>query len=225
MEELEFIYDEKRSCEKCLLFTKCIFCIFHFVSLIHCFTHIEITIIGYYFNTLLAIFICICNNIRYEYVYIKNKGKIFPSYNVFLAWKKEVKMPRITYGLECIEILVHIVFFIQSWSITVEPFEKNECLLYRVSFVFLYTYTIAILFMWCCVCICVCTLNVSQHRLFTSQPMLTNIIIDEQKECCICMDCNTKEWIETPCVHSFHRECLNGSTQTNRTCLICRNSL
>lgn len=230
MEEREFIYDEKRSCKKCLLFTKCSFSIFHIVSLCACFINIENKIIGYYAITLLAIFISICNRIRYEYAYIKNYGRRFPSFYVFIAWKKEQQMPRFTYSLECIESLAHIVFFIQSWSFSINLFEKKELILYRFSCLFLHLYTILILFMWCCACIFLCSVDISR-RLLIINAIRTDVRIDilvdvdDQKECCICMDKNTKEWIETPCVHSFHRECLNGWTQMNRTCPICRSSL
>ena len=230
MEEEGFVYDEKRSCKICMLFTKFIFFIFHFVSLCMCFEHIEKINIVYYSMTILSIFMSICNNIRYEYGYIKNYGRRFASFPIFMEWNQNRKMPRFTFSLECFENVTHIVFFVKSWSIGINPFENEKLIMYRFSCLFLNLYTIIILFMLCCACIVICSIDVSSCIFSMSdvnhlhQPPI-NVCIDEQKECCICMDCNTQEWVETPCVHSFHRECLHGWTQTNRTCPICRSPL
>jgi hypothetical protein len=229
-EEVEFVYDEKRSCKMCVLFTKFTFFIFHFVSLYRCFNYIELKNIVYYSFTIVSIFTCICNNIHYEYGYLKNYGRVFPSFEIFMEWKQNRKMPRLTYSLECFENVTHIVFFIKSWSISTNPFENEKLILYRFSCLFLNLYTIILLFMLCCACMVVCSLDVSS-RIFSishvnrSQQLPINVCIDAQMECCICMDKNTQEWVETPCVHSFHRECLNGWTQTNRTCPICRSPI
>ncbi len=89
---------------------------------------------------------------------------------------------------------------------------------------------LVMLFITFIVCMCLCSMDISS-RIFSisyvnrSQQQPINVCIDDQKECCICMDKNTQEWIETPCVHSFHRECLNGWTQMNRTCPICRSPI
>jgi hypothetical protein len=231
MEEEEgFVYDEKRSCKICLLFTKFMFFIFHFVSLCLCFDYIEKRNIGYYTITILSICMCICNNIYYEYGYIKNYERRFASLETFMEWNQNRKMPRLTCSLECFETVTHSVFFVKSWSIGINPFENEKLILYRLSCLFLNLYTIILLFILCCACICVCSIDISS-RIFSisyvnrSQQQPMNVCIDEQKECCICMDKNTQEWIETPCVHSFHRECLNGWIQTNRTCPICRSPL
>jgi hypothetical protein len=59
MEEEGFIYGEKRSCKICVLFTKFMFVIFHFVSLCICFEYIEKRNIAYYSATIVSIFMCI----------------------------------------------------------------------------------------------------------------------------------------------------------------------
>lgn len=229
-EQEGFIYDEKRCCKICVLSTKIFFFAFHFVSLCLCFENIEKRNIIYYSVTLLSIFMCICNNIYYEYGYIKNYGRIFPSLETFIEWKQNRKMPRLTFSLDCFENVSHIIFLSRSWSISINLFENKDLILYRFSCLFLNVYTTIILFVVCCVCIVVCFVDISS-RIFSifdvnhSQQQPINVCIDEQKECCICMDKNTKEWIETPCVHSFHRECLQEWTRMNRTCPICRSPI
>ena len=233
MEEDGFIYDEKRSCKMCMLFTKFMFVIFHFVSLCICFDYIEKRNIVYYSATILSIFMCICNNIYYEYRYIKISGRRFESLETFTEWNQNRKMPRLTCSLECFETITHGIFFVKSWSVSINPFENENLVLYRFSCLFLNLYTIimlVMLFIAFIVCMCLCSMDISS-RIFSisyvnrSQQQPINICIDEQKECCICMDKNTQEWVETPCVHSFHRECLNSWIQTNRTCPICRSLL
>lgn len=233
MEEEGFIYNEKRSCKICVLFTKFMFVILHFVSLYICFDYIEKGNIGYYVITILSIFMCLCNNMYYEYGYIKNYGQRFASLETFTEWKQNRKMPRLTCSFECFETITHGVFFVKSWPININPLENEKLILYRFSCLFLNLYTIimlVMLFIAFIVYMCVCSMDIFSHmfsmsHVHRSPQLQINVCIDEQKECCICMDCNTQEWVETPCVHSFHRECLNGWTQTNRTCPICRSPL
>ena len=116
MEQEEgFVYDEKRSCSICVLFTKFMFFIFHVVSLCICFDYIEKRNIVYYVMTIVSIFMCICNNIQYEYGYLKNYGRVFPSLETFMEWKHNRKMPRLTFSLDCFENVTHGVFFVKSW--------------------------------------------------------------------------------------------------------------
>jgi hypothetical protein len=135
-------------------------------------------------------------------------------------------MSRLTCSSECFETITHGIFFVKSWSVSINPFENENLVLYRFSCLFLNLYTIIMLVMLCCACMVVCSMDISS-RIFSisyvnrSQQLPMNVCIDDQKECCICMDKNTQEWIEIPCVHSFHRECLNSWIQTNKTCTIC----
>ena len=74
MEEEGFIYGEKRSCKICVLFTKFVFFIFHFVSLCICFEYIEKRNIAYYSATIVSIFMCIWiyQNFQTEICVIRN---------------------------------------------------------------------------------------------------------------------------------------------------------
>ena len=55
---------------------------------------------------------------------------------------------------------------------------------------------------------------------------INNVIyIDDKKECCICLDKNTTEWVRTPCDHEFHKKCINDWYKTKNTCPICRSNL
>jgi hypothetical protein len=229
MEE-EFVYNESRKCQKSLLFTKCLFLLFHLFSFGVCFENIEKNKLGYYSATLLTIFLSTCNKIRYEYSHTANYGRIFTSPAEFVAWKKQQIIPYLKYSLDFLEYGFHILFLIQTWSFIID-FNKSELILYRVSCLFLHLYTILNLFIWICVFILIC--SSSLFSTWSSLPENANhsqqgrieVFVDEDIECCICMDKNSQEWIRTQCNHSFHRECLNNWTNTNNTCPICRKIL
>jgi hypothetical protein len=226
MEE-EFVYDEPRTCQKSLLLTKCLFLLFHLLSFSVCFEHIEKNKLGYYSVTLLSIFLSTCNKIRYEYAHIKNYGRIFTSLNEFITWKKKQIIPYLKYILDFLEYGFHILFFIQTWSFIID-FKKSELILYRISCLFLYLYTILNLFIWICYCILICSFGVFpgwSNKPVRSVHFRIEVFVDEDIECCICMDKNSQEWIRTKCNHCFHRECLNNWTNTNNTCPICRKIL
>jgi len=233
MEE-EFVYDESRTYHKCILFTKCLFLLFHLFSFGVCFANIEKNKLGYYSATLLSIILSTCNKIRYEYVHTKNYGRIFTSLNEYIVWKKQLIIPYLKYILDFLEYGFHILFFIQTWSFIID-FEKSELILYRVSCLFLHIYTVLNFFIWICACILVCSSTVFLQRSSLSEnanhsqqrrvDFSIEVFVDEDIECCICMEKNAQEWIRTQCNHSFHRECLNNWTNTNNTCPICRKIL
>jgi hypothetical protein len=175
----------------------------------------------------LTIFLSTCNKIRYEYSYTTNYGRIFTSHAEFVAWKKQQIIPYLKYSLDFFEYGFHILFLIQTWSFIVD-FDKSELILYRVSCLFLHLYTVLNLFIWICACILLCSTGVFLQRSSLpenanhSQQRHIEVFVDEDLECCICMDKNAQEWVRTRCSHSFHRECLNNWTNTNNTCPICR---
>ena len=236
---MEFIYDEKRKCKKALLFIKSITLLFHIFCFYSNFDSIEKdNRFIYYTLTLFSTFLCICNNARYEYAHIKIYGKHFTSIHEFKLWKKTHQLLRLTSFLTVFEIIVHIFFF--CMTITKLSFVNTKILLYSISWLILELYAIlcffiVIFFLYIFFFIFCCSISISLIDWFfivnpTDQPrLIPNIIairvyIDEENECCICMDKNTNDWVNIPCGHAFHRECISQWLRTSHTCPVCRSS-
>lgn len=229
---MEFIYDDNRICKKTILFIKSITLLFHFICLYINFNSIEKdSIFIYYISTVFITFCCVCNNVRYEYAHMKIYGNPFSSIDEFTQWKKNHAFIRTTYFLNNFEIILHILFF--CMTIKHISFINKNILFYSISWIILYFYSFMYFLMIILGCIFCCTLNISFiDRIFTDksniQPRLSTYIltnVDIEKECCICMDKNTNNWVDIPCGHSFHNECIIQWYQTSNTCPICRSVL
>lgn len=222
---MEFIYDDTRICKKTIVFIKFITLLIHFIFLYIDFDRIEKNrIFIYYINTVFASFCCICNNLRYEYAHIKIYGQTFQSIDQFQQWKKKYKFIKTTYFLNNFEIISHIVFF--CMTINQFTFINKQIIFYSISAIILYFYAFLYFFMIILAGIFCCSLNISFFdRVFinksrSSAYILTNVDLD--KECCICMDKNANNWVDVPCGHSFHGECIIQWNRTSNTCPICR---
>ena len=231
---MDFIYDEKRVFKKTLLIIKSITLLFHFFCLYINFDSIEKNnSFIYYGLTLFSTFLCVCNNVRYEYAHIKIYGKHFTSIDEFRLWEKKHQLICLTSFLIVFEITVHIFFF--CMTITKLSFVNTKIQFYSISWLILELYAILCFFIVVFVLIFCCSLNIPLFDWFfidnsTHQPRLImdihaiHIYIDQESECCICMDKNTNVWLNLPCAHKFHRECIAQWLTTNDTCPICRSS-
>jgi len=229
---MEFIYDDKRICKKTMLLIKFTTILYHFISLYINFSNIQKdNIFIYYISTIFLTFCCACNNARYEYAHMKIYGNPFSSIDEFTQWKKNHTFIRTTYFLNNFEMILHILFF--CMTIKHISFINKNILFYSISWIILYFYAFIYFLIIICGCILCCTLNTSVvHMILTDksniQPTLSPYIpvnIDTSKECCICMDKNTNNWVDIPCGHSFHNECIIQWYQTSNTCPICRSAL
>jgi len=222
---IEFIYDDKRICKKTILFIRSITLLFHFISLYIDFDRIEKNrIFIYYINTIFATFCAISNNLRYEYAHIKIYGQTFQSIHQFQEWKKKYKFIKTTYFLNLIEIIFHILFFFMT--INQFTFINYQIIFYSISVIIIYFYTflyfleLIILFIICCLFNISFIDRVFKNKSRSSSYILTNVDLD--KECCICMDKNANNWVDVPCGHSFHGQCIIQWNLTSNTCPICR---
>ena len=226
---MEFIYDEKRARKKTMLFIKLTTLLFHFFCAYYNFDNIEKDIkFGYYLLTILSTFLCVCNNGRFEYAHTKIYGQTFFSIVEFKKWKKKQKMIYLTYFINFVELSMHIFFLIMT--IGYLDFVKKDLIFYSISCLILYIYAICCIFIVILSCIFLCIYNGSiilWYLLYKPQslPEPTRYYIDKEKECCICMDKDTAVWIETPCRHAFHYQCIREWNSVNNTCPICRSLL
>jgi hypothetical protein len=226
---MEFIYHKKRVCKKTMLVIKLSTLIFHFFCVYFNFDTIEKDIkFGYYLLTIFSTFLCVCNNIRFEYAYVKIYGQPFLSIIEFKEWKKKQELIYLTYLLNLFEISIHVFFIIVNLSYL--NFEKKELLFYTISCLILDIYAVFCILIVVLSCILCFTYNGSiiiWYLLYKSQSSHepTRYFIDKERECCICLDKNTKIWIETRCKHAFHSECIKQWNTMNNNCPICRNLL
>ena len=232
---MEFIYDDNRNCKKSMLFIKFLFLMFHVFSMFYNYDNIvKDSTFYYYVLTLFSICLCTCNNFRYEYGYLQIYTHVFSSFEEFLVWKIKHQIKYLSYILNIFEISMHILFFMKTY--TYLNFMEKKILFYSISCLILYMYVCIFIFFTCCACILGCSLNISLFQNFftierpLSSPQINNSIdivlyIDEQKECCICLDKNTNEWLQTQCQHEFHQECIREWKSINNTCPICSSLL
>lgn len=248
---MEFSYTESRICKHRIICIRSSFLLFHLFSIYYDFNNIEKDkYFTYYLLTLLSIFLCICNIIRYEYGYSKIIGRTFASHEEFIQWKKTHSLKYLTLFLNCYEQGIHIFFFIQTIT-TFNFFKEKVC--YFISCLILYIYTVLTTVVLIGIFIFCCSLNISMIDFFLSNEInnrnrnsesdqilinmnninninnmniINNVIyIDDTKECCICLDKNINEWVCTSCNHEFHKQCINDWRKTKNTCPICRSNL
>ena len=188
----------------------------------------------YYILTLSSTFLCVCNNARYEYAHIKIYGQHFASIDEFKLWKKAHELLCLTFFVIVFEITLHIFFF--CMTITKLSFVNTKIQFYTISWLILEIYAILYIFIVVFVLIFYCSLNIILIEWFIidksiGQPRLmintitTHLYIDVERECCICLDKNTNNWINIQCGHTFHRECISHWLRTSNTCPICRSLL
>lgn len=239
---MEFTYNESRTCKHKILTIRSAFFLFHLFSIYYDYNNIEKDkYFTYYLLTLLSIFLCICNNIRYEYGYSKIIGRTFASHEEFIQWKKIHSLKYLTLLFNCYEKGISIFFFVVTIS-KFRFFEKK--VFFDVSCFIIYIDTVVSTVVIIGICIFCCSLNISMIDFFLSNDsydyndnsesieMINNIntidnviYIDDTKECCICLDKNINEWVSTSCNHEFHKECINDWRKTKNTCPICRSNL
>lgn len=51
------------------------------------------------------------------------------------------------------------------------------------------------------------------------------VIVDNETECCICLEKNENLWVTSECAHSFHVKCISEWMKRNPSCPVCRATL
>ena len=245
MATFEFVYDEKRSFKKCHVLTKCMLLVYHTSSILVSIPLIETnnTMFVSYCIALIGMFISTCNMIRVEYAFYKIYGQIFHSLEEFKFWKLQ-QLPCLNYILSTVELILQIYFLFESWPLKFDKFAAYEVSIgmLQIQVILLIMLGALMTMFSCCIAICAAGHSVQvasvtpsssrQVQLHHAVPnSLTTIIIscetftDSGRECCICLDKNTKPWITTRCSHSFHQECIVHWSQNNPSCPVCRSNL
>jgi len=238
-----FLYNKKRICTRLCLFVKVGGFAFYTAGAITCGNRNDAPFIAYC-SMLVGMFATICNSARYECAFYKIYGTQFNSAHDFNAWKVR-QMPNLRYWFEVIERVITCCFFVKAWPLqfpirddaphsTVSICELSMTV-FKIQIVALFVvYLIALVFVACMYVsfrsFHTLTLTQTQTQTQTNAahdapPMESFYFIDEQNECCICLDKTADTWSMTRCAHSFHRKCLSNWTQTTATCPVCRTHL
>jgi hypothetical protein len=232
-----FVYNKKRICTRMCLCAKVGGFAFYTAGAITCANRNDAPFIAYC-AMLVGMFATICNSARYECAFYKIYRTSFDSIHDFNAWKVR-QMPTLRYLFEVIERVITCCFFVKAWPLqfpirdddphsTVSICELSMTV-FKIQIVALFViYLLALVFV-----VCMYVSFRSFHIVYAHAhanpvvppPMESFCFIDEQTECCICLDKTADTWSMTRCAHSFHRKCLSNWTQTNATCPVCRTRL
>lgn len=244
-ETFELEYDEKRSFKKFRLLSKCSFLLYHITSILVSFSRIETNhLFVSYCIALVGMLISTSNMMRYEYAHYKIYGRIFSSLEEFKLWRSK-QFPVLNYVFGGLEIMLQIYFLIDSWPLKFDTFAAYELSigLLQIQIILLIMLGALLALFSCCMVLCsgsaiqiISSSGSQQGRLPPSPPppppnsLTTTIIsgehfIDLERECCICLDKNTKQWVTTRCTHAFHQECIANWTQNSTSCPVCRSNL
>jgi hypothetical protein len=132
---MEFTYFERRTCVRCLFFTKCLYFLFHLTCALSCISCLDTKYdkIIYYFCLLISICATLLFTARYEYILFKNNGRVFASIEEFIEWKNEKKKRWMIQSLNGLEWSAYVVFLITTWPLKIN-FLDSKSILYATSF-------------------------------------------------------------------------------------------
>ena len=221
--EQEFIYDDRRIYQKLYVFFKFIGLIFYSMTLRTCYKPY------FYIGMIIAMFLSMMNNMRYEYAHFKRYETTFSSLNEYSIWKNKL-WPKSKIFFAMIELSIKTAYFIKTFP--PQCHFDNICeigeSIFKIHILFLFAIYIifgifSIFLLWT-----ICCNNYSQRVPFINQnntvPLL--ISISEREECCICLDVdNIRMWSILPCGHKFHMLCISTWLRFNQTCPVCRLSV
>ena len=227
-----FFYNKKRICTRLCLCVKVGGFAFYTAGAIMCVNRNDAQFIVYC-SMLVGMFASICNWARYEYAFYNIYGTQFNSVDEFNAWKVR-QMPNLRYWFDFVERVITCCFFVTAWPLQFPISDSCELTMtvFKIHVIVMFVvYLIALVFF-----VCMYVSFRSFHNVYTvyanadahnviPPPMESFYFIDEQNECCICLDKTADTWTMTRCAHPFHRKCLSNWTQTTATCPVCRTRL
>ena len=234
-----FIYDDDRFFSKMYVFLKSLGLVFYAMTLPRCANPLFYIIM----NGLMCL--STANSARYEYRHYQRYGTVFMSIYEYEEWKAGL-WPKTRVVFSTAELAIKIGYFIYAFPPRLEF--SNACDAGKSVFIIhvlavLVVYLILSIFtcgIYCCVCYsngagadAGAGANVSIRMVSYRFPLaFPTTFVPHDKECCICLDSNETSsssssssplpWVELPCKHLFHRECVSRWLVTHDTCPVCR---
>jgi len=173
-------------------------------------------IFSYNYGRLLLDVVIICQ------ILIPNIGKIFLDNYDYFCWRYNQKIFVIR---KCINIIEKIINFILSifaiYIIASGKLDGPEYFYIFYSIVYILNFIYIIIFEPNEIH-SIYYLYLEKNTINTTNISFTRNITNVDKECSICLDNNSIEWVELKCKHKFHYDCINNWININNTCPICR---
>jgi E3 ubiquitin-protein ligase RNF115/126 len=222
-----FVYKETRSCAKLYIFLKSLGLAFYTSTLTTCSISAN-TLTTYMLVVMMG---SLVNSMRYEYAHFKKYGQVFSLYE-FEMWKN-AQWPRLRLFFSIFDLGIKIAFFIEEYPPTFEFYNachvgKSVLKIHIVVLSLLYTlFGILCTFLFTLFYCFTYTYIPPTPAPASSQHVILNTIttatiVDNQTECCICLDKTHQPWTVLPCGHMFHRPCISTWINYHDSCPICR---
>lgn len=240
-----FVYHEKRKFSRGCLFFKMLGFGFYSATTATCVNDNRVAWFG---MISCMMFVSICNTIRYECAFQKVSGMTFQSIEAFKAWKTQQK-PHIKHMLDFVEFIIKIVYLSKSYPPVFTMYDGgNKFSMCQLGGSVLTAHTFAVMAGWVlfllfagCIYINILWNSTQMHprdadvlssavnhanaQLIVSAVEPVAVVIDNQSECCICLEKNDNPWATSHCAHSFHARCISDWVKRNPSCPICRTTL
>jgi len=237
-----FVYDDKRKFDKLCLVFKMVGFGFYSRTAVTC---LNDKLFPWFCMVSCMMLVSICNTVRYEYAFYKIYGTTFQSIEAFKEWKTQQK-PHIKTIFDLVEFLIKAVYLYKSFPLTFDMYDENddkkfsECvfcgtLLKLHILVIMAVYSIGALLFMCLytdVALRRLMLNIEVNQMnaqnitvsvvVPSAVVPSEVVVDMEAECCICLDKNDKLWATARCSHSFHATCIAEWMKQNPSCPVCR---
>jgi len=227
-----FVYDDKRMCSRIWLCFKMLGLGFYSTTTAMC-IHDEMVV---WFGTVSSMMgASVCNTIRYEYAFFKIHGTIFPSIEAFIQWKTQQRR-NVKPVLDVAEFIIKVVYLVRSIPLRFSTHDEyNNASMCRIGMTVLNLHTLVIIAWWFLFAVVFCTMythiDMCPRETNAIEAVAPNavapnaVVIDQETECCICLDKNDSPWTTAHCMHSFHAACMIKWMQQNPSCPVCRSSL
>jgi hypothetical protein len=238
-----FVYDDKRMCSRIWLCFKMLGLGFYSTTTAMC-IHDEMVV---WFGTVSSMMCAsVCNTIRYEYAFFKIHGTIFPSIEAFIQWKTQQRR-NVKPVLDVAEFIIKVVYLVRSIPLRFSAHDEYDNVsMCKIGMTVLNLHALVTIAWWFLFAVVFCTMythvdmcpreinanenamppNAMPPNALPPNALPPNaMVINQETECCICLDKNDSPWTTAPCMHSFHAACVIKWMQHNPSCPVCRSSL
>lgn len=243
---VHFIYDDHRFFSKMYVFLKSLGIVLYITTLTRCADPLFYIIM----NGVMCL--STANSARYEFQHYQRYGTVFTSIREYNEWKSSLwPKTRLVFSTTelTIKVVYFIYAFPPQFEFSNACNIGKSIFMIHV-FAVMFIYFISCIFTSWIYCSAGYSnhtraehvnirnetnifANVSTNMVssYTVTLIFPVDFVEDNRECCICLDSNETStstttsplpWVELPCKHMFHRECVSRWLVTHDTCPVCR---